>query len=280
MNAYLKQVEFIRSTIENHFREYPQSAGILLMDGTGMLSSYQNTVLSLLGPEKLERFDEIHLISGSAYAYFIYTAIRENSFKWGPSDVPKWNRNVQGWHGIVPILSLAKFATSRFHQLPAGKPGGHHRACEEIFTEEFRNRPLSSFPKNLRIWAYNVQAKRMEFIGSQIEHSELTVADVISMAASVPAVFGEHRQNGVRYIDAMYAPRYSKLKYQVFEGKHVLHFNMFKTGSAKGIDSIKIHEHEDGNALVRKDFLRFIAGVRNAQFDQVTRYALFGDTHA
>jgi hypothetical protein len=103
------------------------------------------------------------------------------------------------------------------------------------------------------------------------------VADVISMACSIPSIFGSHTLNGVNYIDAMDAKDYPKFKYSVFKGQNVLHMNMVREGRKEGIHSLRIHEWNDGNKLIRRDFYRFLCGFKNPEFDFVTKYALFGE---
>jgi hypothetical protein len=277
MKNYLSHIEKLKTDLDEYFELNQNIKKILFLDGTGMLSSYQNSVLSVLGSDRLNSFDEIHLVSGSSYALFIYLAIQENEFLWTSKDIELWNRNVRKWHGITPILSFIKFLTYNLTKISAGKFGGHSMACHQFFSERFLARKLSSFSNKYLFWTFSVNTNKLILINKDLGYGELKVADIISMASSVPAIFGVHPYNNDTFIDAMYAPQFSKLKYEVFSGRHVLHLNMFKDGFKNGIKSIKIHEHANGNELIRKDFYRFLLGLKNHEFELVTKYALFGD---
>jgi hypothetical protein len=277
MKNYLNHIEKLKTDLNKYFELNQNIQKTLFLDGTGMLSSYQNTVLSILGTERLNSFDEIHLVSGSSYALFIYLAIQENEFLWNSKDVELWNKNVRKWHGVTPILSLIKFLTYNQTKISAGKFGGHSRACQQFFSERFLSRKLSSFSNKYYFWTYSLKNDKLVLINRDLGFGDLTVTDIISMASSVPSIFGVHPYNNDTYIDAMYAPHFSKFKYEVFAGRNVLHLNMFKDGSKNGIQSIKIHEHCNGNKLIRKDFYKFLLGLKNHEFELITKYALFGD---
>jgi hypothetical protein len=277
MKNYLDHIKKLKNDLNDYFVNHQGKRKTLFLDGTGMLSSYQNSVLSILGYERLHSFDEIHLVSGSSYALFIYLAIQKNEFLWNSKDVALWNKNVRKWHGIVPFLSLLKFLVFDQTKIPAGKFGGHSIACRQFFSKSFLSRKLSSFSNKYYFWTYSTKTDKLVLINKELGFGDLTVTDVISMASSVPAIFGVHPLNDDTYIDAMYAPRFSKFKYEVFAGQNVLHLNMFKDGTRDGIRSIKIHEHQNGKKLIRRDFYKFLLGLKNHEFELITKYALFGD---
>lgn len=276
MKTYLNHLDKLSSQIEEYFLKNRESKKTLFLDGTGMLSSYQNAAISILGFEGLNQFDQIHLVSGSTYALFIYLAIQEGEFLWGSKDIELWNQNVRSWHGVTPVLSLIKFLTYKYTKLPAGKFGGHKKACEQFFSPTFLKRKLSDFPENYYVWAYNVTKKQLTLVNTNNGFGNLSVSDVISIASSVPSIFGAYIHEGDTYIDAMYAPRFSHFKYDVFKNQNVLHLNMFKTGHKDGIRSLKIHDHQNGNELIRRDFYKFLLGLKNHEFELITKYALFG----
>lgn len=279
MKSYLNHLDKLSIEVNEFLTANKGQPKSLFLDGTGMLSSYQNTVISMLGKEGLEQFDEIHLVSGATYALFIYMAIQEGEFLWTSKDIELWNKNVRQWHKVTPILSLAKFLTFKYTQIPAGSFGGHRKACEQFFSEAFLKRTLSDFSDKIHIWAYNENKKKLTLINKNNGFGHFTVSDAITMASSVPSIFGSYIHESDVYIDAMYAPRFSNFKYEIFKGKTVLHLNMFKDGQKDGIKSLKIHDHQNGNELIQRDFYKFLLGLKNHEFELVTKYALFGETH-
>lgn len=283
MQAYLRHIASAPTRVEEFFREFPTGPNRLLLDGTGMISSYQNAILRLLGRQGLERFDEIHAVSGSAYAYFIFEAMQSGDFLWGENDVGIWNQEVRSWHGVTPVLSYLKFLTFKRFKAPAGHFGGHRVACDRIFTPEFNARPLSSFSARIRFWTYDLRSKRFVAVsGADPRFAPLRPWEVISLCTAVPAIFGAHRMEGsgeagcAEYIDAMYAPGYGRFIRDALGDQPVLHPNMIREGSRGLFRSFKIHEHPDGLQLIRRDFTRFLLGRHNPDFDRVTRFALFG----
>lgn len=279
MKNYLNHLDKLFVEVNEFLNTNKGQPKSLFLDGTGMLSSYQSAAISKLGLDGLDEFDEIHLVSGATYALFIYLAILEGEFLWSSKDIELWNKNVRKWHNVTPLLSLIKFLTFKYTKLPAGSFGGHRKACQQFFSDEFLNRTLSDFSEKINIWAYNTDRKQLTLISKKNGFGNLTVSDVITMASSVPSIFGSYIHNDEIYIDAMYAPRFSNFKYEVFKGKIVLHLNMFKDGQKDGIRSLKIHEHQNGNELIRRDFYKFLLGLKNHDFELVTKYALFGEIH-
>lgn len=69
----------------------------------------------------------------------------------------------------------------------------------------------------------------------------------------------------------MYAPQFTSFKYDIFKNKNVLHLKMFKSGYKNGIKSLKIHEHQDGNKLIQRDFYKFLLGFKNHDFELITK---------
>lgn len=277
MKSYLNHLNKLSSQIEDYLIQNKGQTKTLFLDGTGMLSSYQNAVISKLGKEGLNQFNQIHLVSGSTYALFIYLAIQEGEFLWDSKDIELWNENVRKWHGVTPVLSLIKFLTYKYTKIPAGTFGGHKKACEQFFSPSFLNRKLSDFPDNYFVWAYNLNKKKLTLVNKNNGFGDLSVSDVISIASSVPSIFGSYIHDDDTYIDAMYAPKFSSFKYDIFKNQNVLHLNMFKAGYKDGIQSLKIHEHQNGNELIRRDFYKFLLGFKNHEFELITKYALFGD---
>ncbi len=276
MKKYLRHIESISADLERYLENNVQKKPILLMDGTGMLSSYQNAIYSIIGLERFSKFEQVHCVSGSAYALFIFLAIKEKQFRWNADEIDLWNENVRKWHGVTPVLSLLKLLTYKFTGIPAGKFGGHYKACEAIFSESFRNRTLSTFSNAFQFWTYSLKSEKLVLLNATNEYKDLTVSEVISMTASVPSIFGHHQRGDEAFIDAMYAPNFPKFKYDLFKNNQVLHYNMFKNGTRKNITSVRIHEHADGKSLVQRDFNRFLLGFKNTEFTDVTKFALFG----
>ena len=276
MEKYIEHINKISSKIDTYFDENRKDS-ILYLDGTGMLSTYQNTMLSILGYDRTHSFKEIHLVSGSTYALFIFLAQRSGDFLWKPEDIALWNKNIRKWHGITPGISLLKFITSKYTGIPAGRFGGNLEICKHLFSKKFLNKKLSEFSSKYNFWVFNLNKRKLMLLNSKGPYPELTVSQTISMTTSAPPVFGPHIYNNEVFIDAMYAPKFPKFKYKIFKDKEVLHLNMFKDGEKNGIHSLKIHDYPDGNKLISRDFYRLLLGKKNKEFEKITTYALFGE---
>lgn len=261
--------EFIQRFITAASKE----PSVLTLAGTGLNGAAQVSILSKLGLKLLCELNQVNVVSGSSFSYFIIQAyytggLRADQF----AHFDTLNRSL---HRGGITKTLARLAPVILHQGAffnndlLGETGKH------LFTDDFCARTLNTFPANLRIWSYCQRTNRIVEISTRTGFGDMTVPDLIRATASANFLHGQFDFAGYHFLDPNFSPKSAALirKFFTIQGNHLL--VNFKRSSIRG--STFLLKQDDSrlpSISILRDFLLFILGIPNPYINSTHANAL------
>lgn len=246
---------------------------VLTLAGTGLNGAAQVAILCQIGIEKLSSLEAINIVSGSSFSYFIVQAyvsggLRQDKF----TEFDTLNRHVHRAHTLRALGKLGAVVLSQasfFQNALLGETG------RNLFSEEFCTRPLSSFPLNLRFWAYCRSAGQLVEISVANGFGAMTVTELIRATASAYFLHGPFHYGEHQFLDPNFSPKAAALIKQFFSlrGNHL--FVNFKRSGTRGT-TLLLKQDDSARPLVAliRDLAYFTLGIPNRHIRRTHIYAL------
>lgn len=239
----------------------------LTLGGTGPNAASQIVTLDHLGKAYVEGLDQVNLISGSAFGYFIWQAFFEgmltlDAFAHFESRVRKIHR-ASFLNGLKHIVSPRKQAKALYRNDLI------KQIALLLFEESFIEQPFSNFNTNLRIWAYCSNTQTCHAI-TPTSHPNMKLWEAICATSSVPRLYGHFDYSaspevGIhRFSDPNFSEQSRQLNRRLlqWDGPHVF-MNYKKTEISRNVLFLKNETSKLPNLQLMSDFAMFILNIPN-----------------
>lgn len=250
----------------------------LTLDGLGVNSALQYAVLSLIGVERLKRFAEINVISGSSYAWFCFWALHHGQLRPGEDELRSWDKNHLRLSGVRPGATLAKLVAARFARrddwlIPASRLS---ETLEYLVAPAVHSQALFELLPNLRFWLYDRTSPELVVASRSGEFSNMTVRELIQAMPNVPGVFSEFKFGGRSLMDPVYSPKRGEM-YRTLAARSAHHLisNAVRNSEGQGPVYVKPHPFKNGRKMIQMDLFRFACGFRNQVINDSIQNGLF-----
>ncbi|MEY4590913.1 MAG: hypothetical protein RL497_2989 [Pseudomonadota bacterium] len=235
---------------------------VLTLAGTGLNGAAQVAILCDISLAVLEKLKRVNVVSGSSFSYFILQAyhtggLREDRF-------PQFDQLNRALHGGGILRAIARLGPvilrkgAFFQNDLLGQTGKH------LFTEEFCNRKLSSFPSNLCFWSYCQNTNALIEISTNNGFGSMTVTDLIRATASAKFLHGRFECAGHHFLDPNFSPKASALIKHFFTIRENHLVVNFKRSSSRGRTLLLKQDNSTHPSIsIMRDFIFFTLGIPN-----------------
>lgn len=288
MNVSREFNERIASKIKVFLGDEPNDRLALTLDGFGVNSALQYSVLSYLGTRRLSEFAEINVISGSTYAWFCFCAFHSQLLLPTELELEGWDKTQLRLTQIRPGVSAVRVVFGQLFQsekflIPTERLAD---SLEYLVHKSVVDTQIKNLQKNLRFWLYDIRSKKLVVVSPDSDMNDMTVRELIQAAPSVPGVFRPLRYRGMELIDPVYSPKrgelYASLKIRPF--RHLISNPKSESDFSKDVGQgsearrvfyLKPHPFVDGKKMLSRDLTRFILGLRNPSINLAISNGLF-----
>lgn len=270
-------LEAMREKVVLFLQRAPLEESIVIFDGPGLGCSSSMVVLALLGWERIRRLKAIHAISASGYGLLMFYGAQRGAIGVERGDFPRWNKENQKRHGIVPGIGVYRLIYNKIRLRAAFDRALLSGPVTYTLNDAFTSQGIESLPENFFFWTYNktkqcltpIHAKSEEFHGMKL-------SQIMQAVAAVPHLYDPLHWRHGSYQDGFYAPNLRK-HYQALRksSTNALFCHMNYDGFKDGTLFLKMHRNGSGYVRVSIDFLYFILGIDNPEFVELLRYGLF-----
>ncbi|MDX1964961.1 MAG: hypothetical protein SFX18_17570 [Pirellulales bacterium] len=273
-----RDLEQVRQSIKSFIHSYDIQKSTLILDGPGYGCSQQVLWLALIGKERLECFQRIHVFSAAGYAYLLYLAKQTGCLVYNSDSMKRWNLDNMKSHGIRAFgLTLMRFLL--YKTFIGGPYFGNVLLADPInrsFTKEFAEARVTSLPANISFWAYDANSRAFIEIDSKNRFSEFTLSELMRAIASMPYVYESFCFNGHVLRDAAVQNGVGELFRQLRSSSDGCMFlSMERSGQDGSTSFYKLHKQRSGKLRLNRDMTLFLAGIDNLEFVECLRLGLF-----
>lgn len=234
----------------------------LILAGTGIDGAAQVTLLNNLSLEYINAARQVHVISGSAFSYFIIQASIEGALRFANfANFDALNRRLHGASFWMNLLRTPAVVWGRRSYYPNAKLG---ETVKHIFHDSFCRKTLSSFPENLTLWSYCENRKSLVEVSRRTGFGDLSVVDMIKAAASTRFLHGAFIYEDYSFVDPNYTPLAKNLQRKIRSKEQTnIVLNYRKDGRWKNNYFIKHNQAKRPDLKIAIDFVRFIMNLPN-----------------
>jgi hypothetical protein len=272
-----EEVTRLRSRLEEFLARADVAESALIIDGSGLGLISHFVILSLLGPERFNRFRSIHSVSASCYSVLYFLAWQKELLSLTHEKIDRFNHanqirhNITGWgrglHLVIRFLlgSPYLFPNDRLEE-----------ALAYGVRPEFLNTRVSELSENISFLTYCVEERGLCEIRQSSRFANWTMGEVIRCATAVKGIYAPFRKEGKTYQDAVTGrPHLRELYRKIRKGhRHVLSLHMDRDGIYGNTTFLKMHVTGSGRIRIMLDFLFFMSGVKNRDFGEAIRVGL------
>ena len=265
--------EFIAHT------ELNESALVIHGPGLGLTSHFVE--LCLLGPERFDQFRTVQAVSASSYAVLFFHALQRGMLSLTDEEIGNFNQANQLRHKISGTgrgsLLVIRFLCGSKQLFSADRL---EEALAYGVRPEFVKSKVSELPANLTFLTYCVEDREVCEIRQGERFDDWSLAEVIRCVTAVRGIYPPLRKDGKTYMDAVtdrskLREHFRQLRKQY---QNVLALHMDRDNVYRNTTYIKMHRTGPGQIRVMLDFLYFMCGIENRDFNEGIHVGLRGVT--
>ncbi|MGD8334246.1 MAG: hypothetical protein PVH74_04765 [Desulfobacterales bacterium] len=272
-----EELSRLKSRLEDFLKRTDLTESALIIDGSGLGCISHFVILSLLGPERYNRFRSVHSVSASCYSVLYFLAWQKDMLSLSHEKIDNFNQanqmrhNIAGWgRGSRLVISFLLGSSYLF---------SNDRLEEALaygVNPEFLNIRVSELSENISFLTYCVEDRELCEIRQSSRFADWTLGEVIRCVTAVKGIYAPFRKEGKTYMDAVTdRPQLSELYRNIRNrNRYVLSLHMDRDGIHENTTFIKMHDTGSGRIRVILDFLYFMSGVENRDFGEAIRVGL------
>lgn len=273
------EVGRLRCGLENFLGHVDLSESALIVEGLGPGLSSHFVALSLLGQQRVGRFQSIHSYCTGSFGVLFFLAWKKDMLLFTPENVGNFNRkfraghNLAGWgRGAYLLLRMLFGAPYLFK----------NDSTDEVLTysmrPEFLRMKVSELPENVSFLTYCVEDRKMFEIRRNSPFADWTMRDVTRCVGALKRIYEPFQKEGKTYMDAVTDRLQLRDFYREIRRRsgHVLSLSMNREGIHGNTTYLKMHTSGHGKIRIMLDFLYLIHNLENREIDEGVRMALFG----
>lgn len=261
-------------TLKNFESEADLTRSALTLDGVGVNGSLQYVVLNYFGPEKLGRFNQVNLISGSLLTYLCRHAYEAGELPWNYYDAGGYDKEYRSWHD-ASLLRVAKyFVINKYLKKPLFENNVPQKIYAKTLGPKWLDRKVLDLPKNVVIWLYDKQTGNFTTVSPVNEFKDKKLIDVFSCAVSIPFAYGRQTLDGKQFGDPSFAPGFKDFLRSLGQGvDYHLVSNLVKNRRYGSEIYFKTHPFGDGRKMISNDLFRLILNLPNPRIEKAVDIA-------
>lgn len=260
-------------SMQSFVREFSPNAVELVLAGTGLNGAAQVSQLYDFGCQELNSLKRVHVVSGSAFSYFVIQASVEQHLQLEHFvDFDSSNRGIHKakfWRNAILAPKVLRGSHSFFENDLLEKTVRH------IFSTAFCNQTLSHFSDNLSVWSYCENHKQLIEISNANGFGEMNVCDMIRATASTSFLHGAFHYKGYAFTDPNFSPQAKLLRKRLIRGTTpTIVLNYKKSEKRAHSLFIKHGAERFPDFAVLRDFLLFVFNIPNWKVSRTNRHIL------
>jgi hypothetical protein len=272
-----EEVHRLRYRLKEFLTHADLADSALIIDGSGLGLISHFVVLSLLGPERLNRFRSIHSVSASCYSVLYFLAWQNGLLSLTQDKIDNFNQanqmrhNITGWgRGFRLVIRFLLGSSYLFsnNRLEDALAYGVHT--------EFLKMRVSELPENMVFLAYCDQDCELCEIQRASLYANWSMGEVIRSVTAVKGIYAPFHKEGKTYMDAVTGRKHLREIYRKIRkaNRHVLSLHMDRDGIHGNTNFLKMHDTGSGRIRIMLDFLYFMSGVQNRDFNEAIHIGL------
>jgi|GEM_PF-1907680 len=249
--------------IEHFLSRAPCAESVLTLGGTGPNGTSQLALLELIGFAQVQNLKTINLISGSAFGYFIYLAFKAG--KLHVNHYLNYDKGARQLHGASLFKALGFFVGLKMRRQSLYTNAKVRDTVLYLIHENFCQRPLSSFNRNMVFWGYCERRQALVKITAET-FPDMKVWEVISACLSIGFIHSQFAYADYAFTDPMFSPKFKALVRTLLrKGENHLFVNYKKNQISGSVTFIKSQPCRFPNLMLVRDFLTFTCNLRNTR---------------
>jgi hypothetical protein len=274
-----EEVSRLRCSLEKFLDHVDPAESALIIDGLGPGLSSHFVALSLLGPERVSRFQSVHSLCTGSFGVLFFLAWQKDMLFLTPANVGNFNRVFQAGHKIAGwgrgsrlLLRMLFGAPYIFYN---DSTEGSLTYC---IHPEFLHMKVSELPENVSFLTYCVEDRKLFEIRRDSPFADWSMRDVARCVGALKRIYEPLQKDGKTYMDAVTdRPQLRDCFRNIrMQNRHVLFLGMNREGIHENTTYLKMHNSGHGKIRIMLDFLYLINGLENRDLDEGVRVALYG----
>lgn len=274
-----EEVNRLRCTLENFLDSVDVAECALIVDGMGPGLASHFVVLSLLGPERVSRFQSIHSLCTGSYGVLFFLAWQKDMLLLTPDKVGNFNQifraghNLAGWgRGFRLLLGMLLGAPYMFTN---DSPEGLLTYC---LLPEFLHMKVSELPENISFLTYCADDRKLLEIRRDSRFGDWSMREVGCCVGALKRIYEPFRKEGKTYMDAVTDRRQLRdfFRNVRMRNRRVLFLHMNREGIHENTTYLKMQNSGHGKIRIMLDFLYLILDLENRDVDEGVRVGLYG----
>lgn len=273
-----EEVSRLRCALENFLDRIEPAESALIIEGLGPGLASHFVALSLLGSQRVSRFQSIHSFCTGSFGILFFLAWQKDMLLLTPETVGNFNRmfraghNTAGWGRGFHLLFRMLFGAPHMFD---------NNATDEVLTysmhPEFLRMRVSELPENVSFLTYCVEDRMLIEIRRDSPFADWSMRDVARCVGALKRIYAPFRKEGKTYMDAVtHRPQLREFFRSIrTRSRHVLFLNMNREGIHGNTTYLKMHNSGRGKTRVMLDFLFLIHNLENRDLDEGVRVALY-----
>ncbi len=272
-----EEVSRLRSRLEEFLKRADLAQSALIIDGSGLGVISHFVALSLLGPERFSQFRSIYSVSASSYSVLYFLAWKKDLLSLTHEKIDNFNQanqvrhNIAGWGRgsrlVIRFLlgSPYLFSNDRLEE-----------ALSYGVRSEFQNMRVSELSENISFLTYCVEDRELCELRQASRFADWSMGEVIRCVTAVKGIWAPFRKEGKTYMDAVTDRLQLRELYRNLrkEHRHVLSLHMDRDDIHGNTTFLKMHVTGSGRIRIMLDFLYFMCGMENHDFNEAIRAGL------
>jgi len=271
-------VSRLRRGIESFLDRVVLADSALIVEGLGPGLSSHFVALSLLGQQRVSRFQSIHSFCTGSFGVLFFLAWQKDMLLLTPENVGNFNRkfraghNITGWgRGSYLLLRMLSGAPYMFR----------NDSTEEVLTysmrPEFLQMKVRELPENISFLTYCAEDRKLCEIRRDSPFADWSMREVARCVGALKRIYEPFHKEGKTYMDAVTDRPQLRVFFRDIRmrNRHVLSLHMNREGIHGNATYLKMHNSGHGKIRIMLDFIYLIHNLENRDLDEGVRVALY-----
>ena len=273
-----EEVTRLRCALENFIDHVDLAESALIVEGLGPGLASHFVALSLLGPQRVSRFQSIHSFCTGSFGVLFFLAWQKDMLLLTPENVGNFNRMFRAGHNIA---GRGRGSQLLLRMLFGAPYMFNNDATEEVLTysmhPEFLHMKVSELPENISFLTYCVEDRTLFEIRRDSPFADWSMREVARCVGALKRIYEPFQKEGKTYMDAVtHRPQLRDFFRNIrMRSRHVLSLHMNREGIHGNTTYLKMHNSGHGKIRVMLDFLYLIHNLENRDLDEGVRAALY-----
>lgn len=261
-----------KAFIEEFKQRQEPSQSTITLAGTGPNGAIQVSILNDLSARYLQSVNDIHIISGGAFSFFIYIASQYAYLN--VSNLREYESFVKKRHSLPLYKKLAHLVTIKWNNKSL-YPNTHIKdTFHHLFHSDFGDLTIKDLSYPVTFYSYDINSQSIIALNSS-NYPDMKLIDVACACISVPPIHGCFDYQGMQLIDTIFSPSFSLLRKGLFKkSSNHLFVNHKKTQKTNSIYFLSHSNSRYPNVRLFADFALLYLGLPNKRITQVNHQLL------